>query len=112
MQDKYDVVIARSAKVDVADKKRYILEKFRYREYAESFSSKMKKAVESLDTFPSGFIDSGFTYRGYDIYIKPISDHLLFYTVDEDIKIVTVLRILQDGMDWQNIIRIWLEQAK
>ena len=112
MQGEYDVVVARSAKTDVANKKRYILEKFRYREYAESFSSRIKTAVQSLDTFPAGFIDSGFSYRGYDIYLKPISDHLLFYTVDEELKIVTVLRILQDGMDWQNIIKIWLEQSE
>ena len=108
MNDRFSVVLTKSAKYDVADKKRYILERFKYREYAESFSASLRKDVESLDTFPSGFGKVGFLYRGYDIYMKPINDNLLFYVVDEEIKTVSVLRILQDGMDWQNIIRTWL----
>ena len=108
MNDRFSVVLTKSAKYDVADKKRYILERFKYREYAESFSASLRKDVESLDTFPSGFGKVGFSYRGYDIYMKPINDNLLFYVVDEEIKTVSVLRILQDGMDWQSIIRTWL----
>ena len=46
---KYQVVIAESAKRDVAEKKNYILEHFEYRQYAEDFSQKMKKAISQLD---------------------------------------------------------------
>ncbi len=49
---KYRVVIAVSAKRDVAEKKNYILEHFQYRQYAEDFSQKMKTAISQLDTFP------------------------------------------------------------
>ena len=108
MSDRYSVGLSQSAKLDIAEKKRYILEHFNYREYAESFSSNVRKAVESLDTFPSGYENIGFSYRGYDVYLKPINDTLLFYVIAEDIKVVTVLRVLQDGMDWQNIIKEWL----
>ena len=48
---KYRVVIAVSAKRDVAEKKNYILEHFQYRQYAEDFSQKMKTAISQLDTF-------------------------------------------------------------
>ena len=81
-----------------------------YREYAENFSRKIKKAAQELDTFPTGDGTTGFQYRGYDIYIKPQSNHLLFYTVDEDEKVVTVLRVLQDGMDWEYIIQQWINE--
>lgn len=32
------------------------------------------------------------------------------YTVDEAAKTVTVLRVMQDGMDWQYIINRWLRE--
>ena len=40
---KYKVVIAQSGKLDVKEKKKYILQQFKYREYAENFSKKIKK---------------------------------------------------------------------
>ncbi|MDE6252289.1 MAG: type II toxin-antitoxin system RelE/ParE family toxin [Lachnospiraceae bacterium] len=42
--------------------------------------------------------------------MKPQSNHLLFYTVDEETQTVTVLRVLQDGMDWEYIIEQWIKQ--
>lgn len=109
MDKRYKVVIAQSGKEDIKQKKRYIIQNFKYREYAENFSSKMKKAVESLKIFPEGFQTTGLRYRGYDLYIKLQDNHLLFYTIDEDKAVVTVLRILQDGMDWEYIIRRWIQ---
>ena len=47
---KYKVVIAQSGKLDVKEKKKYILQQFKYREYAENFSKKIKKAVLALRT--------------------------------------------------------------
>ena len=110
MKQRYKVVIAQSGKLDVKNKKRYIIENFKYREYAENFSRKIKKAAQELDTLPTGYNTTGFQYRGYDIYIKPQSNHLLFYTVDEENMVVTVLRVLQDGMDWEYIIQRWIKR--
>lgn len=108
MNKRYKVVIAQSGKNDVKNKKRYIIQNFKYREYAENFSSRIKKAAEELAIFPTSHPLTGFKYRGYDIYMKPQSNHLLFYTIDDN-GIVTVLRILQDGMDWEYIIQRWIQ---
>ncbi len=110
MAKRYRVVIAQSGKMDVMNKKRYIIENFKYRDYAQNFSAKIKKAAQGLDTLPTGYETTGFQYRGYDIYMKPNSNHLLFYTVDEEKMVVTVLRVLQDGMDWEYIIKHWIER--
>ncbi len=107
---KYKVMIAESGKSDVKEKKKYILTYFKYRQYAEAFSQRIKKAVKQLDTFPRGYDVTGFRYRGYDVYIKPDNNYLLFYTVNEETKTVTVLRILQDGMDWRLVMDRWLRQ--
>lgn len=111
MTDKrYKVYIAESGKLDVKKKKRYIIAHFKYREYAESFSKKIKKAIMELETFPTGYEATGFQYRGYNIYMKAQSNHLLFYTVSEETATVTVLRVLQDGMDWEYIIKQWISK--
>ena len=109
MNERYKVVIAQSGKNDVKNKKRYIIQNFKYREYAENFSSRIKKAAEELAIFPTSHPLTGFKYRGYDIYMKPQSNHLLFHTIDDDKGIVTVFRILQDGMDWEYIIQQWIQ---
>lgn len=109
---KYKVLITDIAKEDIKEKKKYILRNFKYREYAEYFSRKIKKAVQELDTLPDGYGTTGFRYRGYDIYLKAYKNYLLFYTVDKSAATVTVLRILQDGMDWENIIRQWIDRAQ
>ena len=109
MNKRYKVVIAQSGKNDVKNKKRYIIQNFKYREYAENFSTRIKKAAEELAVFPTSHQLTGFRYRGYDIYMKPQSNHLLFYTIDNDKGIVTVLRILQDGMDCEYIIQRWIQ---
>lgn len=108
----YKVIITDSGKEDIKRKKRYIIEKFKYREYAENYSKMIKKAIQGLDTLPEGYDTIGFRYRGYDMYLKPVNNHLVFFTVDDDNDIVTVLRVLQDGMDWENIIRHWLKFNK
>lgn len=110
MGKRYRVVIAQSAKFDVKNKKKYILNNFKYRDYAENFSAKIKKAARELDIMPRGYKTTGFVYRGYEIYLKPASNHLLFYTIDQARKEVTVLRVLQDGMDWEYIIQRWIER--
>ena len=109
---KYQVVIAESAKRDVAEKKNYILEHFEYRQYAEDFSQKMKKAISQLDTFPTGYAVTDFQYIGYKIYLKPQSGCLIFYTIDEQKSAVTVLRILQNRMNWRYIIWDWINKDK
>lgn len=39
------------------------------------------------------------------------SNHLLFYTIDEEKKVVTVLRVLQDGMNREYIIQSWIKRT-
>ena len=83
---------------------------FEQKLYTSGKTGKIKKAVQELDTLPDGYGTTGFRYRGYDIYLKAYKNYLLFYTVDKSAATVTVLRILQDGMDWENIIRQWISR--
>lgn len=112
MQNKYKIKYTYSSRDDIRGMKRYILENFKYRELSENFTRKIKTAVDGLRTFPKSHNTTGIRYRGYDIYLKPYRTYLLFYIVDDDLSLVTVLRVFQDGMNWQYILKRWIsEQA-
>lgn len=90
--------------------KEYILNTFKYRELGENFTKKMKEAVKEIKKLPTGYSQIGLQYRGYDIYIKPYRTYLFFYVIDEQRRTVTMLRVLQDGMNWEYIIKQWIRE--
>lgn len=73
---------------------------------------KMKKASNGLKTLPGGHDTVGLRYKGYDIHLKPYQTCLFFYIVNEEDATVTVLRVLQDGMNRQFIMKQWFAQNK
>lgn len=108
LQKKYKIKYTYSSRDDIKGMKKYILDNFKYRELGENFTKKIKAGVDGLKVFPLGHSTTGMHYRGYDIYFKPYRTYLLFYTVDEDLSVVTILRVMHDGMNWQYILNRWL----
>ncbi len=51
---KYRVLLSKDALEDIKQTKKYILTTSRYREYAEAFSKKIKKAIQAWNVFPTG----------------------------------------------------------
>ena len=66
---------------------------------------------KSLDTFPDGYQHTGFLDWGYQICTNPRDTYLVFYVLDESKQVVPVLRIMQDGMNWQYIIGRWIRKS-
>lgn len=108
-KSEYKIVYTYSSRDDIRRMKKYILDTFKYREYANNSINKLKAATKELKILPTGFNTIEFQYRGYDIHMKPYHTYLIFYVVDNVGKTVTVLRILKDGMDWQYIIKQWIK---
>lgn len=61
---KYKVVISKDTLLDIKSIKKYILDTFKYRDYAENFSKKIKKAIRELDSFPKGYESTGYVIEG------------------------------------------------
>ena len=101
-----------SSRDDMRNMKKYILQKFRYRELGENFTKKMKKAEKELANLPYGYKDTGFIYSGQVVYLKPSQSYLFFYIISEKEKIVTVVRVMQERMNWKYILKNWLETNK
>lgn len=76
---KYKVLISKDALLDIKSTKKYILDTFKYREYAESFSRKIKKAIKELDFFSTGYEKTGYVIEGLSIYFRPYSTYLIFF---------------------------------
>ena len=106
----YRVEYTYSARDDMLGMKKYILDTFKYRELGDSFIKKMKEAEKSLKVLPTGYNSIGFQYRGYDIHLKPYKSYLFFYVIDEKKAVLTVLRVMQDGMNWEYILKRWLRE--
>ena len=100
---KYKILLSKDALVDIKETKKYILTTFKYREYAENFSRKIKKAIKELNVCPTGYESTGYVIEGLEIYFKPYSTYLIFFVVEEDT--VTVIRVLKDRMYWQPIMK-------
>ena len=100
---KYKVLISKDALLDITSTKKYILDTFKYREYAENFSEKIKKSIKELNSFPTGYEETGYVIEGLSIYFKPYSTYLIFFVVEDST--VTVIRVLKDRMYWQSIIK-------
>ena len=99
---KYKILLSKDALQDIKDNKSYILKNFKYREYAENFSKKIKKAIKELDPFAEGYEKTGFLIEGLEVYFKPYSTYLIFFVIEDST--VTVIRVLKDRMYWQAII--------
>ena len=108
----YKIKYTNSSRYDMCGMKKYILDTFKYRELGENFTRKMKEATEGLKVMPTGFEAIGFQYRGYDIYLKPYKSFLFFYVVNEEEASVTILRVMQDGMNWEHTIDAWLRKNR
>lgn len=99
---KYKIILSKDALQDIKSTKAYILKTFKYREYAENFSKKIKAAIKALDPFAEGYEKTGFIIEGLEVYYKPYSTYLIFFVVEG--ATVTVIRVLKDRMYWQAIM--------
>ena len=99
---KYKIVLSKDALQDIKNTKTYILKTFKYREYADNFSKKIKTVIKTLDPFAEGYEKTGFIIEGLEVYYKPYSTYLIFFVVEGTS--VTVIRVLKDRMYWQAII--------
>ena len=60
----------------------------------------------NIAMFPNGFSSTEIEYRGYKIHILPFGNYNLFYIVDSESMVVTVLRILYQKQNWRQVIKV------
>ncbi|MBQ9885309.1 MAG: type II toxin-antitoxin system RelE/ParE family toxin [Lachnospiraceae bacterium] len=88
---------------DIKSIKKYIIDKFKYKEYADNVLRKIKRVIKSLEYFPLGYNKTGYIVDNLDVFFKPYETYMIFYVVNNNS--VIVIRVLKDNMDWQSILK-------
>lgn len=102
---KYKVLVTDEAIDDILKLVKYIHRELGNPGAAEKLYSNLNREVSNTGLFPLKFSDSGIKYRGYIIHKKVFESYLLFYIIDDKRKMVYILRILKDPMNWQRILQ-------
>lgn len=108
MQKTYKIKYTYASRKDIIEKRQYILTTFKYHQYAENFMNKIKKATNNLKNFPKKNVITNFQYRGREIYLKVFQSYLIFYVIDKEEAVITILRVLQERQNWKNILEQWI----
>lgn len=97
---KYQIFYTNSARQDLKNIYRYISEDLVEPEIAAKLTDKIMKAIRSLDEMPQRyrlFEEEPWHSRG--LRILPVNNYLVFYLLDDEKTVVTILRIIYGGRD-------------
>lgn len=101
--EKQKIKITKQAADDMNEIKCYILDTFKYRQYANDFAKGIKKAIMSLEYGAPGYKKMGYLYKGLAVYYKPYDTYIIVYYIKGNE--VFILNILKDRMLWQSTIK-------
>ena len=104
MSDLYSVIYAPSAKDDLKEIYSYIAFTLLVPDTAKGQVNRIRKAIRSLDFMPSrNPIVDWEPWKSMEMHKIPVDNFTVFYTVDSDQFIVTIIRIVYSGRDISNI---------
>ena len=102
----YSLVITDIAEKDILDTVYYIANVLKAPAAANNLLDEIERHEEILENTPNIYPvvpDEYLAQRG--MKFTRIKNYLLFYTINEDEKIVTVIRFLYARRDWKNILK-------
>lgn len=103
---KYELYVTRSAEADIEESVDYIEFVLKNPQTADSLLDAVNEAFQSLTAFPlRNSLASDPLLNAWGIRFVIIKNHLAFYTVDEAVGRVNVIRFLYMKRDWVNILQ-------
>lgn len=103
--DKYSIDVSDPAKQDILDIARYIAAELSAPEAALNMVEALGAGMQSLDENPKrqGLVrDERLAVRGYRAL--PVKNYFIFYKVDDQARLVDIIRILYTRRDWVNLL--------
>ncbi len=101
----FTVLISERAENDLRDIFLYISSSLRARENAVGQLKRLEKAINALTEFPERFkIYESDKYSSGNLRVMPVDNYLVFYNVDNDRRIVNVVRVLYGARDIDKFI--------
>jgi len=103
----YDIRIIRPAQSDIRDIYRYIAEELKDPVAAACRITLIDKAIISLHKNPLRVPlvrESYLASKGYRLLT--VKNHIVFFIIREEIKTISIMRVLYARRDWMRILRI------
>ena len=103
--ERYSVEISQRARADIRDILRYIARRLREPATAERMLSRFEAAAASLETMPHRFAlvpDGCLAAAGFRM--PSVGNYLVFYTLDEEKKVVNISRVLNGRQNWTELL--------
>lgn len=100
MEEKFNIYVSKRAENDLKEIVLYIKEKLEEPNIARNYSKLLKEKIKTLEHFPERFaiIDD---FRTRKLVIR---NYVVFYSINEENRVVNVKRILYGATDWENKI--------
>lgn len=97
----YTIKITKEAKDDLKLIKNYLKDNLQEPIIAKKLMKKLKESIETLSSFPERFPivkDYYLSIRNLRKYV--VNHYIIFYMIEEDKKIVHIIRIIYGKMNW------------
>lgn len=105
MTDKYSVVYSPAARNDLFAIRRYIADKLKAPSTATKLAKRIRDSIKELDTSPERYVRVDWEpWHSMNMRHFPVGSYEIFYVVDNENAIVTIVRIFYGGRDIENII--------
>ena len=105
MSDSYSVVYSPEAMDDLREIYSYIAFTLLVPEAAEKQVNRIRKEIRSLDFMPSRYsLVDWELWKSMGMHKVPVDNFVVYYTVNDDSRTVTVIRIFYGGRDVANIV--------
>lgn len=106
MSKTYKVIYSPQALKDLTEIYEYICFSLQARIAADNQSSRIRKMIRSLDTFPARHsLVEWEPWASMKIYKIPVDNYMIFYRVNEELSTVSIIRIFYSGKNIEDIIK-------
>lgn len=103
---RYKVIYSPAAYKDLDAIVLYIVTHFKDKRAAKSLADEIRIKIKSLSDMPERYaLVDWEPWASMNIHRFPVRNYVVFYSVNHDRKLVTVVRIFYSGQDIENIIK-------
>nr|WP_297395663.1 type II toxin-antitoxin system RelE/ParE family toxin [uncultured Peptostreptococcus sp.] len=106
MSKTYKVIYSPQALEDLTEIYEYIRFSLQARVAAENQSSRIRKMIRSLDTFPARHsLVEWEPWASMKMYKVPVDKYTIFYRINEELSTVSIIRIFYSGRNIEDVIK-------
>lgn len=102
----YDVIVTEQADADLREIYEYITFELLSPDHASAQLDRLENAIVALEQFPDKhrLYEVG-AWRDRGLHLMPVDNFLVFYVVDREKGVVTVIRVMYSGRDTDRELR-------